>query len=73
MALLILAHCCLTVFFPVLSKLILGTDSEARWQISGQESCTNSLGLSVFEWGRGVAWSCKGHYLHTTWGIVCWG
>ena len=53
MALLILAHCRLTASFPVLSKLILGTDSEGRWQISAQESCTNSLGLSVFEWGRG--------------------
>ena len=31
-------------------KLILGTGSEGRWQISAQEFCTNSLGFSVFEW-----------------------
>ena len=53
MTLMILAPCCLTVSFPVLSKLLRGADSEGSWQISAQESCTNSLGLSVFEWGRG--------------------
>ena len=52
MTLVILAPCCFTVSFPVLSKLLRGADSEGSWQISAQESCTNSLRLSVFEWSR---------------------
>jgi len=59
MALLILAHCYLPASFPVLSKLILGTDSEGRWQISAQESCTDCLRLSFFV--EGMVWSRKGH------------
>ena len=62
MALLILARCCLTASFPVLSKSLLGADSEGSWQISAQESGTNSLRLSVFEW-RG--WCGAG------WVIIC--
>ena len=50
MTLVILAPCCLTVSFPVLSKLLRGGDSECSWQINAQESYTNSLRLSVFEW-----------------------
>ena len=50
MTLMILDHCCLTASFQVLSKLLLGADSEGSWQISAKESCTNPLRLSVFEW-----------------------
>ena len=50
MALMILAQCRLTASFPVLSKLLLGADSEGSCLIRAQESCTNSLRLSAFEW-----------------------
>ena len=62
MALLILAHCYLPASFPVLSKPLQGADSEGTWQISGQESGTNSLRLSVFEW-RG--------WCGARWVIIC--
>ena len=69
MALLILARCCLTASSPVLSKPPQQTDSEGSWQISAQESGTNTLRLSVFEWrgwcGAGWVIICA----HTPWGI----
>ena len=65
MALLILAQCRLTASFPVLSKLILGTDSEGRWQTSAQESCTNSLRLSAFEWKEWCGVGRVISYAHT--------
>ena len=49
MALMILAQCRLTASFPVLSKLLLGADSEGSCLIRSQESYTNSLRLSAFE------------------------
>ena len=70
MALLILARCHLTASFPVLSKPLQGADSEGRWLMSVQESCTNFLRHEVFEWsgwcGAGKVIICA----HIR-GIVC--
>ena len=44
------SHCIL----PSPVQATSGADSEGRWQISAQESCTNFLRLTVFEWG----WWC---------------
>ena len=68
MALLILAWCCLTASFPVLSKPLRGADSEGSCLISAQESCTDCLRLSFFV--EGIVWSRKGLYLCTPLEIV---
>ena len=54
MALLILAQCCLTASFPILSKPLLGADSEGSSLIVPRSPAQTSGGFKSLNGGGGV-------------------